>query len=111
MNDFRTLKKNTQYTTKIVIINDIQKHNRMYKENSKFNKMFFKNDVGHVIQFTRFQLRFTTSFLIVKKYNQNARIELLRKNVLQIKNILHQRQSQFIDGFPFMKVIDYSFAK
>ena len=42
--------------TKIVTIDDIQKHNKMYSENSKFNEMFFQNDVNHVVQFTRFQL-------------------------------------------------------
>ena len=81
MNDLKTLKKNTQCTTKIVTIDDIQKHNRMYDENSKFNEMSFKNDINHVVQSMRFQLQFTISFLIVKKYNQDARIELFRKNI------------------------------
>ena len=41
---------------KIVTINYIQKYNKMYNENSKFNEMFFKDDVNYVIQFTRSQL-------------------------------------------------------
>ena len=56
MNDFRTLNKNTQDTTKIVIINNIQKHNKGYGEKSKLNEISFKDDVSHVIQFTQFQL-------------------------------------------------------
>ena len=83
----------------------------MYDENSKFNKIFFKNDVSHVIQSTRSQLQFTTSFLIVKKYNQDVRVEFLRENVSQTKNNDYQCQNQFINYFLFMNVIDYSFAK
>ena len=83
--------------TKIVTIDDIQKHNKMYDENPKLKEMFFKNDVSHVVQFTRFQLQFTTSFLIVNKYNQNVKIELYKKNVSRTKNNIHQRQSQFIN--------------
>ena len=56
MNDFERLKKNIQYTIKIVTIDNIQKHNKMYNENPKLDKMFFKNDVNHVIQVTQFQL-------------------------------------------------------
>ena len=41
---------------KIVTIDDIQKYNKMYDENSKFNGMSFKDDVSHVVQFTQFQL-------------------------------------------------------
>ena len=54
---------------KVVTINDIQKHNKIYKENSKFNEILFKDNISHVVQFTRFQLQFTTSSLIIKKYN------------------------------------------
>ena len=43
INNLRTLKK--KYTTKIVTIDDIQKQNKMYNENSKFNEMSFKNDI------------------------------------------------------------------
>ena len=39
--------------TKIVTIDDIQKHNKMYDENSKLNAMFFKDDINHVVQLTR----------------------------------------------------------
>ena len=60
-------------------------------ENSKFNEIFFKNDIDHVIQFTRFQLQFTTLFLIIKKYNQNAKIELFKENISRAKNNIHQR--------------------
>ena len=67
MNNFRTLKKETQYTTKIVTIDDIQKHNKMYDENSKFNEMSSKDDISHVVRFTRFQLQFIALSLIVKK--------------------------------------------
>ena len=81
MNNLKTLKKNTQYTIEIVTINDIQRHNTMYDENSKFNEISFRDDLNHVIQFTRSQLQFTISFLIVKKYNQNAKIELLKENI------------------------------
>ena len=42
--------------TKIVTINDIQKYNKMYNRNSKFNEMFFKDDVNHIVRFTRSQL-------------------------------------------------------
>ena len=42
--------------TKIVTSDDIQKHNKMYNENSELNEIFFKNDIDHVIQFTRSQL-------------------------------------------------------
>ena len=41
---------------KIVTIGGIQKHNKMHNENSKLNEMSFKNDINHVVQFTRFQL-------------------------------------------------------
>ena len=75
--------------TKIVTIDDIQKHNKMYNKNSKLNKMSFKDDVNHVIQLTRFQLQFTTSFLIIKKYSQDAKAELLKKNVSRAKNNIH----------------------
>ena len=78
---------------KVVTIDNIQKHNRMYNENSKFNEMFFKDDISHVVQFTRFQLQFTILSLIVKKYSQDAKIELLRKNLLQTKNNIYQRQN------------------
>ena len=111
MNDFKTLKKNTQYTTKVVTIDDIQKYNKMYDENSKFNEMSFKDDVSHVVQFMRFQLQFITSSLIVKEYNQDVKAELLRKNVSRAKNNIYQCKSQFIKYFLFMNAIDYSFAK
>ena len=78
-------------------INDIQKHNKMYDKNSKFNEMSFKDDINYVIQFTRSQLQFTISFLIIKKYNQNVKIELLKKNISRTKNKIYQRQSQFIN--------------
>ena len=78
---------------KIMTIDDIQKYNKMYDENSKLNEMFFKDDVSHVVQFTQFQLQFTTLFLVIKKYSQDARIELFRKNILRTKNNIHQRQS------------------
>ena len=92
-------------------IDNIQKHNKMYNENSKLNEMFFKNDVSHVVQFTRFQLQFTTLSLIVKQHNQNIKIELFRKNVSRAKSNIHQHQNQFINYFLFMNVIDYSFTK
>ena len=97
--------------TKIVTINDIQKYNKIYNENSKFNEISFKDDVNHVVQSTRFQLQFTASFLIVKKYSQDAKVELLKKNVSRAKNNIHQRQNQLINYFLFMNVIDYSFTK
>ena len=78
MNDLRIIKK-IQYTIKIVIINDIQKYNKIYNENSKFNEISFKDDINHIVQFIRSQLQFIISFLIIKEYNQNARIELLKK--------------------------------
>ena len=77
--------------TKIVTIDDIQKHNRIYDGNSKLNEISFKDDVNHVIQFTQSQLQFTISFLIVKKYNQDAKVELLKENILRVKNNIHQR--------------------
>ena len=92
-------------------IDDIQKHNKIYDENSKFNEMSFKDNVNHVVQFTRSQLQFTSSSLIIKKYNQDARVELLRENISRTKNNIHQRQNQSINYFLFMNVIDYSFAK
>ena len=52
INDFKALEKNTQYTTKIVTIDDIQKHNKMYNKNSKLNEMSFKDDVSHIVQLT-----------------------------------------------------------
>ena len=78
-------------------IDDIQKYYRMYNKNSKLNEMFFKDDISYVVQFTRFQLQVITLFLIVKKYNQNARIELFKENVSRAKNNIHQRQNQFIN--------------
>ena len=72
-------------------IDDIQKYNKIYDENSKLNKMFFKNDVSHVIQFTQSQLQFTTSFLIIKEYNQDAKTELFKENVSRTKSNIHQR--------------------
>ena len=77
----------------IVTINDIQKHNKIDDKNSKLNEIAFKNDVNHVVQFTQFQLQFTASFLIVKEYSQDARIQLFKKNVLRTKNNIHQRQN------------------
>ena len=74
-------------------IDDIQKYNKIYNENSKLNKMFSKDDINHIIQFTQFQLQFTILFLIVKKYNQDAKIELLKKNVSRAENNIHQRQN------------------
>ena len=74
-------------------IDDIQKHNKMYDENSKLNKMFFKDDVSHVVQLTRFQLQFTASFPIIKKYSQDVKIELLKENVSRTKNNIHQLQN------------------
>ena len=71
-------------------INNIQKHNRMYNENSKLNEMFLKNDINYIVQFTQFHLQFTTSFFIVKKYNQDAKVELLKK-------IFHERNITFIN--------------
>ena len=111
MNDFKILKKNTQYTTKVVTINNIQKHNKIYDKNSKLNEMSFKNNISHIVQLTRSQLQFTALFLIIKKYNQNAKIELFKENVSRTKNNIHQRQNQFIKYFSFINVIDYSFAK
>ena len=72
-------------------INDIQKYNKIYDKNSKLNEMFFKNDISHVVQSIRFQLQFTTSFLIVKKYNQDTKVELFKENVSQAKNNIYQR--------------------
>ena len=92
-------------------INDIQKRNKMYGENSKLNGIFFKNNVNYIVQFTRFQLQFTMLFLIIQKYNQDAKIGLLKENVSKTKNNIYQRQDQFINYFSFMNVIDYSFAK
>ena len=89
MNDLRTLKKDIQYTTKIITIDNIQKYNRIYGGNSKLNGISFKNDVSHIIQLTRFQLQFTISFLIVKKYNQDARAELFKENVSRTKSNIH----------------------
>ena len=40
--------------TKIVTIDDIQKYNKIYNEKSKLNRMSFKDNINHVIQFTRF---------------------------------------------------------
>ena len=74
-------------------INNIQKHNRMYDKNSKLNGISFLNDINHVIQLTRSRLQFTLSFLIIKKYNQNAMIELFKKNVSRAKNNIYQRQN------------------
>ena len=54
INDLKTLKKHTQYTTKIVTIENIQKHNKIYDENLKFNETFFKNNVNRVVQSARF---------------------------------------------------------
>ena len=51
----------------MMIIDDIQKYNKMYNKNSKLNEMFFKDNVSHIVQFTQFQLQFITLFLIVKK--------------------------------------------
>ena len=62
----------------------------MYNENSKLNGMFFKNNIIYIVQFTRFQLQFTTSSLIVKEYSQDARIELFEK-------IFHERKITFIN--------------
>ena len=79
--------------TKIVTIDNIQKHNKIYDENLKFNEISFKDNDNHVVQFTRFQLQFTISFLIIKKYNQNVRIELFKENFSRAKNNIHQCQS------------------
>ena len=57
----------------------------MYDENPKLNEMSFKNDINHFIQFTQSQLQFITSFLIVKEYNENAKIRLFRENVSRAK--------------------------
>ena len=38
--------------TKTVTIENIQKHNKIYDENLKFNETFFKNDVNHVVQYS-----------------------------------------------------------
>ena len=54
VNDLKTLKKHTQYTTKVVTIENIQKHNKIYDENLKFNETFFKNNVNYVVQSARF---------------------------------------------------------
>ena len=51
--DLKTLKKHIQYTTKIVTIENIQKHNKTYDENLKLNKTSFKNDVNRIMQFAR----------------------------------------------------------
>ena len=56
VNDLKTLKKHIQYTTKIVTIENIQKYNKIYNENLKFNKTSFENDVSHVVQSARSQL-------------------------------------------------------
>ena len=79
--------------TKVVIINDIQKHNKMYNGNSKLNEMSFKDDVSYIIQFMQFQLQFTTSSLIIKKYNQDTKIELFKENISRAENNIHQRQN------------------
>ena len=92
-------------------IDDIQKYNKRYDENSKLNEMSFKDDINYVIQLTSFQLQFTKSFLNVNEYSQNAKVELFKKNVSRTKNNIHQRQNQSINFFFFMNVIDYSFAK
>ena len=92
-------------------IDNIQKYNRIYNENPKLNERSFKNDINHIVQLTRSQLQFTASFLIVKKYSQDAKVGLFKKNVLRTKNNIHQRQNQSINYFFFMNVIDYSFAK
>ena len=42
--------------TKVVIIDDIQKHNKMYDRNSKLNGMSFKDNINHVIQLLQIQL-------------------------------------------------------
>ena len=63
----------------------------MYNKNSKFNEMFFKDDISHVVQFMRFQLQFTASSLIVKEYSQDIKIELFRKKISRTKNNIHQR--------------------
>ena len=42
--------------TKVVTIENIQKHNKIYDENLKLNETFFKDDVSHVVQSARFQL-------------------------------------------------------
>ena len=34
---------------KVVTIDDIQKHNKIYNENSKFNEISFKDDISHVV--------------------------------------------------------------
>ena len=36
--------------TKIVTIKKIQKHNKIYDKNLKFNETFFKNDDSRVVQ-------------------------------------------------------------
>ena len=54
VNNLKILKKHTQYTTKIVTIENIQKHNKIYDENLKFNKTFFKNDINRVVQLAQF---------------------------------------------------------
>ena len=92
-------------------INDIQKHNKIYDENPKLNEMFFKDDVNHIVQSTQFQLQFITSFLIVKKYSQEARTELFKENVSRAKNNIHHFQNQFINYSFFINVIDYSLTK
>ena len=83
----------------------------MYDENSKLNKICFKDDVSHIVQFTQSQLQFTTSFLIVKKYSQNAKIKLFKRNVSRMKSNIHQSQNQFINYFLFINIIDYLFTK
>ena len=97
--------------TKIVIIEDIKKYNKMYDENSKLNGISFKDDINYIVQFTQFQLQFTILSLIIKKYSPNVKIELFKENILRTENNIHQRQNQFITYFLFMNDIDYSFAK
>ena len=80
-----------------MIIDDIQRNNKMYNENSKFNEIFFKNYVNYIVQFTQFQLQFTTSSLIVKKYNQDAKVELFKENISRAKSNIFQHQKQFIN--------------
>ena len=70
INNFKTLKKNIQYTTKIVTVENIQKYNKMYDENSTLTEISFKNNINHVVQFTQFQIQFTTRFLIIKKQSK-----------------------------------------
>ena len=53
--------------------------------------MIFKNNISYIVQPTRSQLQFITSFLIVKKYNQDAKVELFKNS--RAKNNIHQRQN------------------